>query len=306
MLTILIPTRNHCHYLKSLVPVLLAQNCPASKIIIGNDDSTDDTDIYLQSYTSNPRLKVVKNSERMGGISTTAKLFKLVSTRYVMFMSSDDYFYPDKISKLLETAIAKNAAMCFGKYQIEEDGKLIELRHPGWVSRQLPGSSEFINLLAHDHYVFFGSAIFEVEALPRFDESASPFDFRYNDLVKFDGLGEFRAHDWNLALKMASSHAKRVEFFNEYCSVFRKVKNQLSSDDKYLYTGRAAFEMALILIEYLKSYENRRMLRENKYCLNKTIELFELKKSFVKKSDSEFYESVYWPVLEAAGALIHH
>ena len=39
-----------------------------------------------------------------------------------------------------------------------------------------------------------------------------------------------------------------IYFHDDYCCVFRQLDNQMSSDRFYNFTGRAAFEMSLIIL----------------------------------------------------------
>lgn len=304
MLTIAIPTRNHAVFLEPLLRTLLTEIPEIAKVLVGNDASSDSTAEVLSTFGKDEKMAFFSNEKQLGAVATLSKLFVHVATPYVMFLSSDDYVYPEQISKLCRVALEKKTAVCFGKYKIEKNKNLIDLIHPGWAARKSNGASDFASLLGYDHYIFFGSTIFEVASLPTFGLNGAPFDLRLNELVEFDGLGEFRAHDWNLAIYLASKFPGRIEFLDEYCSVFRVVENQLSSDERYAKTGRAALEMALLLLRYMQYFKDRSELVSNDILLNQVRHLFSRKKSVIEVERCPFYESGYRAVLNAADALI--
>jgi hypothetical protein len=222
-----------------------------------------------------------------------------------MFMSDDDYFDNHLIRKLLNGVISTNAAVGFGKYRVETQGNFQNIIHPGWVQRE-SYQSDFLSLLAHDHYMF--SPIFQKSSLPQYESSFGfvPFDIKLEDLVKFDNLGDFRALDWDLALHVTMQFPNQIYFLDEYVATFRKVDNQLSSDENYQFTGRAAFEMSLLLLKYLSKYEIRTLLSKNPSALKQTINLLNHKVNQIKPDIAQTVFDGYIPVISAANALLGH
>jgi glycosyltransferase involved in cell wall biosynthesis len=255
MLTVLIPTKDQSQYLDYLVKTILGSGSPVEELIICDDGSSDDTFIKLcELKKTYSKLVVDKNQENIGAIKTVNKIFNMASQPYCMFMSSDDIFYPDKLNNLLSRVIDADAVVGYGKYYINENGVNRELKHPGWVSNfEAFNDDLFLNLLANDHFIFGAVAIYKKEFLPLFDKVGVPFDISYDQLVSADGAGEFRAHDWNLALGVSEIYPDRYVHMDEYCGEFRVVPGQLSGKDIYLSTGRAAYEMALIILRRLLS-----------------------------------------------------
>jgi hypothetical protein len=125
-------------------------------------------------------------------------------------------------------------------------------------------------------------------------------------MAKVDGLGEFRAHDWHLALDMAARYPDRFYFLDEFCGCFRKVATQLSSDDKYLHTGRAAYEMAMLLLKYLPDYKMRVRVKQSKPFHDAIRSLFYTKAGQATEAarQSKNFVEIYKPVLMAADALL--
>lgn len=308
MLTVVIPTKNHCSYLEPLITqVLFASGSPVAKLLICNDGSTDDTAAILDEFADDERIRVFHNETSIGAMRSAVLMYQYVETPYVMFMASDDYFFPEQMSRLLADMVRNDAYVGFGKYVIEEEsGQRTPLNHPGWYARRQPGADEFCALLGFDHYTSFIVTIFKCDRLPSYGNAHCPWDLQLDDMAKVDGLGEFRAHDWHLALDMAALYPDRFYFLDEFCGCFRKVATQLSSDDKYLHTGRAAYEMAMLLLKYLPDYKMRVRVKQSKHFHDAIRSLFYTKAGQATEAarQSKNFIELYKPVLMAADALL--
>lgn len=307
MLSVIIPTKNHCGYLEHLISnVLFAAGSPVTELLICNDGSTDETAAILAKYAGDDRIRVFHNPQSIGATASVLMMYTHVRTPYVMFMASDDYFYPEKLAKLFDGMLSQDAFVGFGKYVIEDGSQIVELQHPGWKARGQNGGDEFCSILGFDHYTSFIVTIFKCDRLPRYGRQNAPWDVSLDHTVESDGLGDFRAHDWNLALDMAREYPDRFYFLDEYCGAFRKVGSQLSSDEKYLHTGRAAYEMAVLILKFLQNYEVRKRIKGSEFARNAVKSLFYLKvgQATAEGMQSRNFVEIYKPVLLAADTLL--
>ncbi|MFJ9532145.1 glycosyltransferase family 2 protein [Herbaspirillum sp. NPDC101396] len=307
MLTVIIPTKNHGSYLDHLITnVIFADESPVTKLLICNDGSTDETAAILAKFSGDKRIRIFHNEKSIGAMGSEALMYPHVETPYAMFMASDDYFFPGKLAKLLDEMIKNDAYVGFGKYVIEDGDQIIELNHPGWRARRQAGPDEFCSILGFDHYTSFIVSIFKCEHLPRYGSDNMPWDFTLDQMAKVDGLGEFRAHDWSMALDMAKDHPNRFYFLDEYCGCFRKVASQLSSDDKYLHTGRAAYEMGMLILRHLQDYKLRQRVKNSEFFRNAIKNLFYAKVGQMTDAgkQSQNFNDIYKPILLAADALL--
>lgn len=309
MLTVIIPTKNHGHYLDHLISnVIFGKDSPVTNLLICNDGSTDDTASILAKYAGDSRIRIFHNEHSIGAAASAVMLYGKLETPYVMFVASDDYFFPEKLARLFEGMIRSDAYIGFGKYLIDEGGRLTELQHPGWQARRQFGSDEFCSLLSFDHYTAFAVTIIKRDGLPNYGREDSPWDFTLDRISGADGLGEFRAHDWSLALDVARYHPDRFYFLDEYCGSFRKVASQLSSDEKYTQTGRAAFEMALLILKYLQDSEVRMRIKRAGTARDAIRKLFYAKAGQANEAarQTQNFNEIYKPVLMAADALLNN
>lgn len=309
MLTVIIPTKNHGRYLDELITnVIFADKSPVSNLLICNDASTDETAAILEKFSGDKRIRFFQNEKSIGGIPSMVMMYAYVETPYVMFMASDDYFFPEKMAKLFDGMIKNDAYVGFGKYVIEDGGKINELNHPGWQARSRPGADEFCSIFGFDHYTSFIVTILKREYLPHYGPDKVFWDLSLDRTAMVDGLGEFRAQDWALALDMAKDFPDRFYFLDEYCGCFRKVASQLSSDETYVHTGRAAFEMAVLILRHMQDYELRKRIKNSDFFRNAVKDLFYAKIERISgaaKQSHNFVE-IYKPMLLAADALLNN
>ena len=307
MLTVVIPTKNHGSYLEHLIAnVIFAEDSPVSNLLICNDGSTDETAAILAKFSGDKRIRVFHNEKSIGAIASVVMMYAYVETPYMMFLASDDYFFPNKIAKLLDEMVKKDAYVGFGKYVIEEGSQITELKHGGWQARLQPGADEFCSILGFDHYTSFIVSIVKCESLPHYGSNNSPWDLELDRLVKADGLGEFRAQDWSLSLDIAKKYPDRFHFMDEYCGCFRKVASQLSSDETYVHTGRAAYEMALLILKHLQDYDVRKRVKNSDFFRSAIRNLFYAKAGQISDAakQSHNFVEIYKPVLLAADTIL--
>lgn len=309
MLTALIPTKNHGIYLENLISnVLFADGSPVTQLLICNDASTDDTRVILEKHANDARIRVFENPKSIGAMASLMTMYKHVTTPYVMFMASDDFFYPHQMGRLFKEMIEQDAYVSFGKYTILDGEQITELQHPGWRARFMEDADDFRALLAFDHYAFLCTTIFRREFLPKYGVDAIPYDLSLDQQVSVDGLGEFRGHDWHLVIEMAARYPLKFHFLDEYCGCFRKVPSQLSSDEIYTHTGRASFEMAVLLLRYLADYNLRKRIKDVETFRNAVKNLFYAKFAGVTEQakQSDNFHQIYKPLILAADTLMNN
>ncbi|QJQ00937.1 glycosyltransferase family 2 protein [Herbaspirillum rubrisubalbicans] len=307
MLTLLIPTKNHGIYLEHLLAnVVFGPGSPVTNLLIFNDGSTDNTAEILSKYANDKRVRIMGGTSSIGVMLAYQQMYPLIETPYMTTIATDDLFYPEAMARLLEATVRNDACMGFGKYQILEDGNLSDLQHPGWHGRNFKRSCDFEALMSYDHYVFLG--IYKTDALPQYGLTRFPYDLSLNRLAAADGLGEFRAQDWSLALDMAIAHPDRICFVDEYCGVFRKVANQLSSDAIYVHTGRAVYEMALLILRHLSNYELRQRIKSEPHFHVSVKNLFYAKFGAVTEEakNSHNFQQIYKPIILAADTILNN
>src|SRR5687767_4267430 len=97
LFSILVPVYNHAHFVPATLDTLLAQTYPNWEAVIVNDGSTDDTPQVLESYAKkDPRFRVFNKTN--GGVGSALNYgLRQVRGHWIGWLSSDDFYQPDKL-----------------------------------------------------------------------------------------------------------------------------------------------------------------------------------------------------------------
>lgn len=133
LVTTIIPTYNRSSFLKKTIKNVLSQNS-FSKIIISDNDSTDDTSQVIDKILKNNknRMSYHKNSSNIGIYNNFNCGLKMIDTKYFNVMSDDDFLAPDFINEstqILESNHDINVVV-FDAIVINENYKVVADRHP--------------------------------------------------------------------------------------------------------------------------------------------------------------------------------
>lgn len=102
LVSVVLGTYNGETYLREQLDSVLAQTYPHIEIIAVDDKSTDDTVRILYEYAAkDPRIKVCVNETNLGFIRNFEKGCSLSSGRWISLCDQDDYWYPEKIEKMV-------------------------------------------------------------------------------------------------------------------------------------------------------------------------------------------------------------
>ena len=101
LVSVIVPTHNRLSTLKRAIESVLAQDYPNIELVVVDDGSTDGTWNYLSGRAQEGPWKVARNEEPRGACCARNQAIELASGGYIANLDDDDYFEPDRISKLL-------------------------------------------------------------------------------------------------------------------------------------------------------------------------------------------------------------
>ena len=112
LISIVTATRNRSSYLKTLYKSLTSQSYKNIEWVIGNDGSTDKTDLVIKGFIHKKKIKIkyVRSDLRIGKAKMDNLIFPHISGEYQCYCGSDDYFKKDafKNMSILLKQIPKN------------------------------------------------------------------------------------------------------------------------------------------------------------------------------------------------------
>lgn len=124
--TVLIPSYNPGCYLVKALDSVFNQTYQNWQIILVDDASTDDSLSLAKEYLTDPRVKVIKNSQNLGQSKSLNIGLAMVSTPYLIQLDSDDWFCSDTLETMMNEVknLPNDVAVLFGNWKtIYEDSK---------------------------------------------------------------------------------------------------------------------------------------------------------------------------------------
>jgi len=142
-ISIIIPAYNAEKYIKKCLDSLINQTKEELEIIVINDGSTDDTENIVKSY-KDKRIKYYKNKNQ--GIGKTRNFgIEKATSKYIMFIDSDDYIEKDACEKMYNKAENDNLDIVICDFYKEYDNGNIEENHtPNFENSSLKENPDII------------------------------------------------------------------------------------------------------------------------------------------------------------------
>lgn len=157
LLTIAVPTFNRAKELEKCLNTIFpeAANEEGIEVLIGNNASTDQTDVVIRKFMQRYKnIVYVKRSKNIGADQNIFKLMEESNGRYCLLHGDDDYFIPGAIKYIVN--VIKSNPGCF-VYFITRGHKKIE---PDEVHEGMPQFLKKISFTAAS----ISSAILDKEA----------------------------------------------------------------------------------------------------------------------------------------------
>ncbi len=223
-IAVVITNYNYGKYLNQAIQSVLAQTYRAIKLFVIDDASTDDSRTVLNKYRD--RATIVRHVRNKGIVYTRNEALSLVSSPYVLFLDADNWFEPNHVAALVETAIENKADVVYcGMQYYAEDKEGVR-----WIPPEYD-----IERLKNENYIDSSSLV----------RLAAVHD------IRFDPMMEKLTHeDWDFFLAVALTGAsikltKKTYLNYRVKSDRRNITNADSSQKfvdlyKYLYEKYAA------------------------------------------------------------------
>ena len=128
LVSIIIPVYNVSLYIKECINSVIEQTITDLEVLIvddrGDDDSVLVIEQILSSYKGSIKFEIIHHDQNKGLSSSRNTGIEHSNGKYIFFLDSDDYIYPDCISKLLDSITSDNdVQMAIGNYYYESKTK---------------------------------------------------------------------------------------------------------------------------------------------------------------------------------------
>jgi len=246
--SVVLPNFNHGHYLKNAIDSVLNQDFNNWELLIIDNYSTDSSDKVISSYNDS-RIRVFK-IQNEGIIAKSRNLgIQKAKAKWIAFLDSDDIWYFNKLSKLIELIDFNFDIICSNEYRHDlEKG----IKKPLYYN--LKSNNFYRELLVKGNSLSTSSTVVSRDFLNKkklfFSENpdfitVEDYDFWMQIALKNGSfgfckefLGEFRIHQSNNSsnfklhsnnlIKLLKKHVYEIQDFSEKDKLWDKIKARLT------------------------------------------------------------------------------
>ena len=119
--SVIIPAYNTESYIGKAIESALEQTLTDIEVIMVDDGSIDKTVEVAKSFTDR-RLKVIVNQQNLGAAAARNRAFRAAQGEWIAVLDSDDWYAPERLSKLVSLANKTNADMIADDVYFIKDG----------------------------------------------------------------------------------------------------------------------------------------------------------------------------------------
>ena len=128
LVSVVVPTYNHGHFLKEAIQSLLLQTYPHWEALIINNYSEDNTIEVVEQFNE-PRIKLV-NFRNHGVIAASRNQgIRRAKGEYIAFLDSDDVWKPTKLDRCVDALMSGCSLVCHGTIWRWENGRTRNVVH---------------------------------------------------------------------------------------------------------------------------------------------------------------------------------
>ncbi|HEY4440341.1 MAG TPA: glycosyltransferase [Candidatus Elarobacter sp.] len=250
LVSILIPNYNYVKYVAQAVDSAVAQTYPNVEVVVSDNCSTDGAwELLRERYATEPRVRLYRNETNVGMAGNFDRVFELARGRYLICLSSDDFFFPVHVERLMER-FARDPGLDVvysDAYFALENGDV-------YTRRSLPGQFPVDYADARDELV---------EEFTRVCPVCYPCALFKREALLAPGIRELGADeaagDWEVIIRLALAGA-RFAYVAQPGMAIRIHADQFSGD-AYHRTGRNVLDFVGYVERYMDHPEFVRRMR---------------------------------------------
>lgn len=143
IITIIIPNFNKQEYLEECINSVIEQSFTEWSLIIIDDNSTDNSTLFLSKFERNEKIKLIKLKKNKGPSFCRNLGMRLSTTKYLAFLDSDDYWDKEKLEDQINFMKNGNFKITFSDYYIFKNSQ----------KNNIIGSTNISPFLDFNHFV---------------------------------------------------------------------------------------------------------------------------------------------------------
>lgn len=122
--SIVMPSYNTGKYIAEAINSVIAQTHMDWELLIVDDCSTDDTDIVIQPFLCDKRIRYLKNEKNSGAAVSRNRALQEATGKWIAFLDSDDLWRPEKLEQQIRFMKENGYHFSYTNYsEIDANGK---------------------------------------------------------------------------------------------------------------------------------------------------------------------------------------
>lgn len=122
--SIIMPSYNTASFIAESIQSVLAQSYKDWELLIVDDCSSDNTDEVVMPYTSDERVKYLKNERNSGAAVSRNRALREAKGKWIAFLDSDDLWMPEKLEKQVKFMVKNGYHFSYTRYaEIDTEDK---------------------------------------------------------------------------------------------------------------------------------------------------------------------------------------
>lgn len=118
LVSIVMPTYNSARFVADAIESVLNQSYSNWELLITDDCSSDNTCCVVQEYAKkDSRIHLFRLPKNSGAALARNNSIKEAKGRFIAFIDSDDWWYPDKLESQLYFMLRNNVEFCFSAFE---------------------------------------------------------------------------------------------------------------------------------------------------------------------------------------------
>ena len=131
LVSIIMPSYNTSQYIADSINSVINQTHTNWELIIVDDCSTDNTDVVVEKFLYDKRIKFIKKEKNSGAAESRNIALREARGKWIAFLDSDDLWKPEKLALQIGFMVQNDYKFTFTDYNIRLNGEWLPYVYTG-------------------------------------------------------------------------------------------------------------------------------------------------------------------------------
>ncbi len=166
LVSIIVTCYNYGNFITECLNSVQQQSFENFEVIVVDDGSTDNSEIYINNFLKDKRFKYIKQKNQ-GQAFAKNRGIKESMSQYIAFLDADDVWESEKLIEQLPLFKSENIGIVFSKSRhINKNSKFLPHSNTNYYLQ--PRRGDVLNYLIYDNFIYFSSAVIKKDCFNEF------------------------------------------------------------------------------------------------------------------------------------------